>query len=108
MLKARSIISYAGIFVAIAGLFFVVGCGNSLEKQKMTEFVQILEKAVSEYANADDSHKVELAKKVETLIAKWNDMKVEMGSELTPQVLDKLDIDYKKFAKKFKQLSGKS
>ncbi len=97
-----------GVLVAIAGLIFVIGCGSSAEKQKMTEFVQDLDKAVSEYANADDAHKTELAAKVETLITKWNVMKMEMGSELTPQVLDKLDIDYKKFANKFKALSGKS
>lgn len=108
MVKFKSILNYAGVLVAVAGLVFVIGCGNSVEKQKMTEFVQELEKAVSKYASADDGHRAELAAKVETLIAKWNEMKMEMGSELTPQVLDKLDIDYKKFAKKFKALSGKS
>jgi hypothetical protein len=38
----------------------------------------------------------------------WTHMKLEMGSELTPQVLEKLDLEYKKFAKEFKTLSGKS
>jgi hypothetical protein len=41
-------------------------------------------------------------------MAKWTQLKIEMGSELTPQVLDKLDGEYQKLAKEFKTLSGKS
>jgi hypothetical protein len=35
-------------------------------------------------------------------------MKLDLGSEVTPQVLDKLDTEYQKFAKEYKTLSGKS
>lgn len=108
MLKFKSSLNCVMVFAALAGLVFVFGCGNSAEKQKMTEFVQEFEKAVGEYAGAADSHKAEMAKKVEALMARWTEMKMELGSELTPQVLDKLDIAYKKFAKQFKALSGKA
>lgn len=96
------------VLVAIAGLVFVIGCGNSVQKQKMTDFVKEFEKAVGEYANADAAHKTEGAMKVEDLMAKWTQMKMELGSELTPQVLDELDLEYNKFAKQFKALSGKA
>jgi hypothetical protein len=35
-------------------------------------------------------------------------MKMEMGEEITPQVLDKLDSEFQKLAKEFKTLSSKS
>ncbi len=35
-------------------------------------------------------------------------MKIEMGSELTPQVLNEMDSEYQKIAKEYKTLAGKS
>jgi hypothetical protein len=35
-------------------------------------------------------------------------MKYDLGDEVTPQVLDKLDAEYQKLAKEFKSLSSKS
>ena len=74
----------------------------------MTEFIQEFGKTVDEYAKADDSQKAELEAKINSYMEKWTNMKMDMGSDMTPQVLDKLDNEYQKFAKQYKSLSGKS
>jgi outer membrane murein-binding lipoprotein Lpp len=96
------------VLAAITGLVFLVGCGESQEKQQMSAFIQEFGSAVQEYAKAEDGQKAELETKLATLMEKWTQMKIDMGSEITPQVLDKLDAEYQKFAKEFKNLSGKS
>ena len=108
MLKKKTNLYVVGLLVAIAGFVFVIGCGNSPEKKQMTAFIEEFSKAVDEYAKADDGQKAELEKKLESYIAKWTQMKMDMGSELTPQVLDKLDAEYQRLAKEFKTLSHKS
>ena len=96
------------LMVAILGFVFVIGCGDSAEKKQMTEFIQEFGSAVEQYAKADDGQKAELQTKLESYITKWTQMKIDMGSELTPQVLDKLDAEYQKLAKEYKSLAGKS
>ena len=108
MLKMKPNLKLVAMLAAIVGLVFAIGCGTSLEKQQMTDFIQEFGKTVDAYAKADDSHKAELQTKVEAYMDKWTQMKIEMGSELTPQVLDKLDAEYQKLAKEFKTLAGKS
>ena len=108
MLKMKPNLYVVALLVAIVGFIFVIGCGSSVEKQQMTEFIQEFGKAVDEYAMAEDGQKAELEAKLKSDIAKWTQMKIDMGSELTPQVLDKLDSEYQKYAKEFKTLSGKS
>ena len=108
MLKIKSNLNFVVVLAAIAGLVFLAGCGESQEKQQMTAFVQQFGAAVQEYSKAEDGQKADLAAKVTSLMERWTQMKVDMGSELTPQVLDKLDAEYQKFAKEFKTLSGKS
>ena len=108
MLKMKPNLNVVVALAAIVGFVFVIGCGDSPEKKQMTEFIQEFGTAVEQFAKADDGQKAELQKKVETYIAKWTQMKMDMGSELTPQVLDKLDAEYQKLAKEFITLSGKS
>lgn len=108
MLKIKSNLNFMMVLAAIVGLVFFVGCGNSQEKQQMTAFIQEFGTTVQEYAKAEDGQKAELAVKVNSYMEKWTQMKIDMGSEITPQVLDKLDAEYQKFAKEFKTLSGKS
>jgi hypothetical protein len=108
MLKIKPNLNYVVACAAIIGLVLVIGCGTSLEKQKMTDFIQKFGKEVDEYAKAENGQKAELAAKIESDMAKWTEMKMKMGSELTPTVLDKLDTNYQKFAKEFKMLSSKS
>lgn len=108
MLKIKSNLNFVVVLAAIAGLVFLVGCGDSQEKQQLTAFVQEFGTAVQEYAKAEDGQKAELETKLNSLMEKWTQMKLDLGSEVTPQVLDKLDGEYQKFAKEFKTLSGKS
>ena len=108
MLKIRSNLTVVVVLAAITGLVFLVGCGDSQEKKQMTEFIQEFGKTVEAYAKAEDGQKAELAAKVKADMAKWTEMKNDMGDELTPQVFDKLNNEYKKLAKEFKKLSGQS
>ena len=108
MLKFKSKLNFVVLLAAIAGLVFLFGCSNSQEKQKMTEFIEQFGAAVQEYDKAEDGQKAELETKLNSLMEKWTQMKIEMGSEITPQVLDKLDAEYQRFAKEFKTLSGKT
>lgn len=108
MLKMKPNLNVVVVLAAIVGLIFVIGCGDSPEKQQMTEFIQEFGTAVEQYSKAEDGQKAELQKKLESYISKWTQLKIDMGSELTPQVLDKLDAEYQKLAKKFKTLSGTS
>jgi flagellar biosynthesis chaperone FliJ len=108
MLKIKPNLNVVAILATIVGLVFVIGCGSSLEKKQMTDFIQEFGKTVDAYAKAEDGQKAELQKKVESSMDKWTEMKIEMGSELTPQALDKLDAEYQRLAKEFKTIAGKS
>ena len=108
MLKMKPNLYVVALLVAIMGIVFVLGCGDSPEKKQMTEFIQEFGNAVQQYAKADDAHKAELQKKLDEYTAKWTQMKMDMGSELTPQVLDKLDLEYQRLSKEYKSLAHKS
>ena len=108
MLKMKPNLYVVALLVATVGLVFVIGCGDSPEKKQMTAFIEEFSKVVDEYAKAEDGQKAELQKKLESYMTKWTQMKMDMGSELTPQVLDKLDAEYQKLAKEVKTLSHKS
>jgi hypothetical protein len=106
--RNKSNLNLVIVVAAIAGLVLFFGCGDSQEKLQMTEFIKEFGKTVQEYAKAEDGQKADLEAKLNSAMDKWTQMKVDMGSELTPQVLDKLDAEYQKIAKEFKSLSGKS
>ena len=108
MLKTQMNLKVVVVLTAIAGLLFVMGCGDSQEKLQMTAFIQEFGSAVQEYSKAEDGQKAEMEAKLTSLMSKWTQMKIDMGSNITPQTLDKLDAEYQKFAKEFKFLSGKS
>ena len=108
MLKMKPNLNVVVALVAIVGFVFVIGCGDSPEKKQMTEFIQEFGTAVEQFSKAEDGQKAELQEKVEAYISKWTQMKIDMGSELTPQVLDELDAEYQKLAKEYKSIAGKS
>ena len=108
MLNVRSNLSYVVVFALISGLVFILGCGNSPEKQKMSDFLQDFSQTVSEFAAADQGKKAELETKLKDYMSKWTQMKYNIGAELTPQALDEMDGEYQKIAKKYKNLAGKS
>jgi hypothetical protein len=96
------------VFSALLGLVFVIGCGGSTEKQAMSDFLKLFSDTVNEYSAADESKKAEIKGKLDSFNSKWSDMKMDLGDHVTPQVLDKMDKEYKKIAKKYASLTGKS
>ncbi|MGD8889033.1 MAG: hypothetical protein PVF53_11495 [Desulfobacterales bacterium] len=112
MLKFKSTLHYFIVSSAVIGLVFVMGCNGSEQKQKMSSFLEEYSKTLDEYSEvankADETKKAELEEKLNDYISKWTEMKIEMGSEITPQTLDKLDEEYQQITKKFKALAQKS
>ncbi|MGD9113759.1 MAG: hypothetical protein PVI77_15470 [Desulfobacterales bacterium] len=112
MLKFKSTLHYFIVSSAVIGLVFVMGCNGSEQKQKMSSFLEEYSKTLDEYSEvankADETKKAELEKKLNYYISKWTEIKIEMGSEITPQTLDKLDEEYQQITKKFKALAQKS
>ncbi len=108
MFRTKSTLTCVMLMLAVCGVVFFIGCGASKEQQKMSDFLLEYGKTVDAYSAADNSKKAEIAGKVDTYKAKWTDLKVEMGSELTPQVLDKLDNEYQAITKRYSALAGKS
>ena len=112
MLNLKSTLNCVIALTAVIGFVFVVGCGGSVEKQKMTEFLLNYSNIVDEYSvvvgNGDKAKKSELEGKLDTLMSEWTNIKIELASEITPQVLDKMEREYKDITKKYKSLAGKS
>ena len=74
----------------------------------MSQFLLEYGKTVEAYSTADNGQKAEIAEKVASYKAQWTHMKMELGDELTPQALDKLDNEYQVITKKYTDLAGKS
>jgi len=112
MFNLKSTLNCVIVLSAFVGFLFVVGCGSSAEKQKMTEFLQNYDQTVDEYSsvvsNTDNTKKTELEGKLDNLMNEWTNIKIDVGSEVTPQALDKLENEYKVITKKYKTLAGKS
>jgi mevalonate kinase len=108
MLRIKPNLNYLVIFAAIAGLVFVIGCASSKEKQQMTQVIDQIGKTLDEYAKADGNQKAELEEKLVSYMEKWSHMRMEMGGNIAPHTLDKLDSEFQDYEKEFKKLSGKS
>ena len=106
MIKFKSTLNYVIVFSALFGLVFVIGCGNSAEKQAMSDFLKLYSDSVNEYSSADDSKRTEMKKKLDSFKAKWTEIKNEMDGQVTPQALDELDKEYEKITKKFTSLAS--
>ena len=106
MFRFKSTLNFIIVFAALLGL--VIGCGPSTEKQALTDFLMLYENALTEYSAADESKKAELKVKLDSYESKWTDLKMEIGSEITPQTLDKLEIEHQKISKKYHSLVDKS
>lgn len=106
--KIKSTLIGVMLMLAVCGLVLVIGCGASQEHQKMAQFLMEYGKAVDEFLQADSGHKAEAAKKVDAYKSKWGDMKMELGSGLTPQDLNNLDDEYHAITKKYSDLAGSS
>jgi hypothetical protein len=108
MIRSKTPLNFVICFTAFVGLVFVIGCGSSVEKQTMTDFVQMYSDTVNEYAEADESKRATMKEKMDSFNSTWSDMKMDLGSLVTPNVLEELDKQYKEIAKKYGSLIGKS
>jgi hypothetical protein len=92
--------------------FLIVGCGSSAEQQKLTGLIQEYSTVLDAYASAvegaDEAKKSELDARIQDLMTTWSATKSDMIDNITPQVLDKLDGEYQKLTKKYKELSSHS
>ena len=99
------------LFAALAGMFMALGCGDSVEKEKMTAFMQNYQKNLDEYADAigkaDSTKKAEIEAKLDALKGQWELLKEEIGTEVTPQTMEKMEAEFQNLAKKYAELSGK-
>ena len=102
MYRFKSTLGCVIIFTALLGM--VIGCGPSAEKQAMSDFLALYETTVNEYTAADESMRANMKEKLDSFKSKWDNMKIEMGAEITPQILDKLDNKYKEITKKYASL----
>jgi hypothetical protein len=101
MIKFKSTLNFVIVFSALFGLVFVIGCGTSPEKQAMSDYLKLYNDSVNEYSTADDSKRAGLKEKLDTLKAKWWEIKIEMDGEVTPQALNELEKEYEKITKKY-------
>ena len=112
MLKLKLTLKIVIALTAVTGFFFVVGCGPSAEKVKMTEFIQNYSQVVDEYSevvkNGDNAKKSEIEGKVATIMTEWNNIVMELSGEVTPQVMSEMESEYKNITKKYNTLAGKS
>ena len=69
-------------------------------------------KAVDEYSDVigkgEHGRSAEIEKKIMSFMSKWMEMKMEWGSEITPQDLNKLDKQYQDITRKYNKLAQKS
>ncbi len=88
------------------------GCGQSNEQKLLSGFLQEYSKAVDNYADAaskaDTSLLEQAESNVKAFVSGWTDKKIELGGNITPQVLNELDDEYNKITAKYNQLNGKS
>ncbi len=106
MIRFKSTLNFVFVLSALLGL--VIGCGSSAEKQAMSDFLVLYDNTVKEYSAADESKRAEMKEKLDSFKTKWTNIEMEMGSELTPQELNKLDNEYQKITKKYISLTHKS
>ena len=105
MLKSKSTLNFVILFSALLGLIFVIGCGGSAEKQEMSEFLKLYSDAVSEYETADDTKKAQMKEKIDSYRLKWSARIGELNDTFTPQVMDKLEREFKEITKKYASLN---
>lgn len=112
MLALKSILKHLVLFAALAAMVIVLGCGDSVEKEKMTSFMQNYQNTLDAYADAinkgDSAKKAEIEAKLENLKEQWTLLKEDAGTEVTPQTMEKMEAAFQNLAKKYTELSGKS
>ena len=108
MLKSKSTLNFAMLFSALLGLIFVIGCGGSAEKQKMSDILKLYSNAVSEYEAADGTQRAQLKEKIDSYKLKCSAMisELALNDKATPQVMNELEREYKDITKKYASLNS--
>ena len=110
MFRTRSLLTTIMVFSTILGLIALIGCGPSKEKQQMMSFLSEYSQAVDTYAElskkSDTNGIAEVKANIESFESRWSDMKIDMGSEITPQDLNQLDDEFKLITKKFQEIAA--
>ena len=108
MATRQSFWTSAIILVIIMGLISFVGCGPSKEQQQMnsilTEYGQAVDKYAEMNGNGDANALAEVKAKIEAIQTQWSSIISEMESEVTPQVMQKLDKEYNTITQKYKDV----
>jgi hypothetical protein len=105
MLKSKSTLNFVMLFSTLLGLIFFIGCGGSAEKQEMSEFLKLYSDAVSEYEAADDTKRAQLKEKIDSYRLKWSVRIGELNDKFTPQVVNKMEREFKEITKKYASLN---
>lgn len=102
----KTIVLISMIFVIVA----LIGCGPSKEKQQMSSFITEYSQAVDKYVElskqADTNGIAEAKAKIESFQSRWSNMKMDIASEVTPQVLNQLDDEFHMLTKKFQAVAS--
>ena len=106
MLKSKSTLSFVMLFSVLFGLMVIIGCGDSAVKQEVSEFLKIYSDAVSEYEAADDTKRTQMKEKMDSFRLKWSAMIIKLNDKVTPQVMNEMESEYKKIAKKYELLNS--
>ena len=108
MLKSKSTLNFVMLFSALLGLIFVIGCGGSAEKQKMSDILKLYSNAVSEYEAADGTQRAQLKEKIDSYKLKCSAKmsELELNAKVTPQVMNELEREYKEITKKYASLTS--
>ena len=106
MLKSKSTLKFVMLFSALLGLIFVIGCGGSAEKQKMSELLKLYRDAVIDYEAAGDTERAQLKEKIDSYRHKWSAGIGELNDKVTPQVMNEMEKEYKDITKKYASLNS--
>ena len=110
MLRTRSFLITIIVFSTILGLMALMGCGPSKEKQQMSGFLTEYNQAVEAYTEltkkTDLNGISEMKANIDAFQTRWSDMKIAMASEVTPQVLNQLDDEFKMITKKYQAIAA--
>ena len=106
MLKLRSKLNFAMLFSVLLGLIFVIGCGDSAEKQEITKLLKLYRDAVGEYEAAEDTQRAQLKEKIDSYRQKCSAMlsDLELNNKVTRNVMSELEREYKEITDKFASL----
>jgi hypothetical protein len=108
MSKLQSTLISVMLFSALLGLIFVIGCGDSAEKQEMSKLLKLYRDAVSEYEAAEDTQRAQLKEKIDSYRHKCSAMigDLELNNKVTRKVMNELEREYKEITEKYASLNS--